>query len=92
MVAGANRFLAEGGQDVPSLPNRVILVLSYRNHGGAAVKNRRDVMKWLSALPGTMMLAKHIDAADRKPTALLLDPIYKQHDPGPGHPEQPARY
>jgi len=25
-------------------------------------------------------------------TALLLDPLYKQHDPGPGHPEQPARY
>jgi acetoin utilization deacetylase AcuC-like enzyme len=25
-------------------------------------------------------------------TALLLDPVYKQHDPGPGHPEQPARY
>jgi acetoin utilization deacetylase AcuC-like enzyme len=25
-------------------------------------------------------------------TALLLDPVYKQHDTGPGHPEQPARY
>jgi acetoin utilization deacetylase AcuC-like enzyme len=25
-------------------------------------------------------------------TALLADPIYKQHDPGAGHPEQPARY
>ena len=25
-------------------------------------------------------------------TALLADPIYKQHDPGPRHPEQPARY
>ena len=23
---------------------------------------------------------------------LLLDPIYKLHDPGPGHPEAPARY
>ena len=22
----------------------------------------------------------------------LLDSVYKQHDPGPGHPEQPARY
>src|SRR5689334_19320169 len=32
------------------------------------------------------------DAAPRKPTALLLDPLYKQHDTGPGHPEQPARY
>jgi|SRR5581483_7498923 len=25
-------------------------------------------------------------------TALLADPVYKQHDPGRGHPEQPARY
>src|SRR5262249_25673974 len=25
-------------------------------------------------------------------TALLADPVYKQHDPGAGHPEQPARY
>jgi acetoin utilization deacetylase AcuC-like enzyme len=25
-------------------------------------------------------------------TALLADPVYKQHDPGHGHPEQPARY
>src|SRR5262249_43809254 len=31
-------------------------------------------------------------AASRANTALLLDPIYKQHDTGPGHPEQPARY
>jgi acetoin utilization deacetylase AcuC-like enzyme len=26
------------------------------------------------------------------PTGLLLDPIYKLHDTGPGHPEAPARY
>jgi acetoin utilization deacetylase AcuC-like enzyme len=25
-------------------------------------------------------------------TALLLDPIYKEHDTGPGHPESPQRY
>ncbi len=25
-------------------------------------------------------------------TAILADPISKLHDPGPGHPEQPARY
>ena len=31
-------------------------------------------------------------AADRKGTALLLDSIYRKHDPGEGHPEQPARY
>ena len=56
------------------------------------MKTRRDVVKWLSALPGTIMTANQADAAGRKPTALLLDPLYKQHDPGPGHPEQPARY
>ena len=66
--------------------------LSCENHGGAELKTRRDVMKWLSTLPTTMMLANQADAADRSPTALLLDPLYKQHDPGLGHPEQPARY
>jgi len=25
-------------------------------------------------------------------TALLADPIYKEHDPGPGHPERPERF
>lgn len=38
------------------------------------------------------MLANQAAGAGRKPTALLLDSIYRQHDPGPGHPEQPARY
>ncbi len=37
-----------------------------------------------------MALETELDA--RNGTALLLDPLYKQHDPGPGHPEQPARY
>ena len=61
---------------------------------------RRDVVKWslggglVGGLLGMTMAneAEAADAAGRKPTALLLDPIYKQHDPGPGHPEQPARY
>ena len=39
-----------------------------------------------------MLIPEDFPAADRKPVALLLDPIYKQHDPGAGHPEQPARY
>jgi acetoin utilization deacetylase AcuC-like enzyme len=56
------------------------------------VKTRRDVVKWLSLLPGTIMITNQVDAAGRKPPALLLDALYKQHDPGPGHPEQPARY
>lgn len=56
------------------------------------MQTRRDMVKWVSALSGTIMIANQADAAAHKPTALLLDPLYKQHDPGPGHPEQPARY
>jgi acetoin utilization deacetylase AcuC-like enzyme len=50
------------------------------------------MMKWASALSGTIMIANKVDAAGHRPTALLLDPVYKEHDPGPSHPEQPARY
>jgi|SRR5215471_11513861 len=57
--------------------------------GPGAGTTRRDMLKWVSALPATIMSA---EAATRKPTALLLDPLYKQHDTGPGHPEQPSRY
>ena len=57
---------------------------------GWKVTSRRDVVKWLCL--GTTMISHSSEAASRKPTALLLDPLYKQHDPGPGHPEQPARY
>jgi acetoin utilization deacetylase AcuC-like enzyme len=39
-----------------------------------------------------MVLASDSPAAGSPPSALLADPIYKLHDPGPGHPEQPARY
>jgi len=31
-------------------------------------------------------------AADGRRTALLIDPVFKQHDTGPGHPERPERY
>ena len=51
--------------------------------------SRRDLMKWSI---GAMLIPENSPAAERKPAALLLDPIYKQHDPGAGHPEQPARY
>jgi len=52
---------------------------------------RRELLKWstgslLLSIVGTSV------AATRKPTALLIDPVYKQHDPGPGHPERPERY
>ncbi len=32
------------------------------------------------------------EAAQAAGTALLADPLYKEHDPGPGHPERPERY
>ncbi len=31
-------------------------------------------------------------AASPPATALLADPVYKEHDTGPGHPERPARF
>jgi acetoin utilization deacetylase AcuC-like enzyme len=62
------------------------------NRARAEVTTRRDMVKWMGALSGTIMTANQLAAADKKPTALLLDPVYRQHDPGPGHPEQPARY
>ena len=39
-----------------------------------------------------MLPVDQATGAGRRPTALLLDPIYRRHDPGEGHPEQPARY
>lgn len=30
--------------------------------------------------------------AEKKPTALMADPVSKEHDPGPSHPEKPERY
>lgn len=36
--------------------------------------------------------AEESQAAAATPTALLSDPIYRQHDPGAGHPERPERY
>src|SRR5258708_3885050 len=52
---------------------------------------RRDVLKGTA---GAVLLGNMEEAntATKSSTALLLDPIYKQHDTGPGHPEQPARY
>jgi acetoin utilization deacetylase AcuC-like enzyme len=41
---------------------------------------RRDVLK----LPAYLFM--------KPATALLADPVYREHDTGPGHPEQPARY
>ncbi len=39
------------------------------------------------------MPATNSESAAAEPTtALLADPIYKLHDTGPGHPEQPARF
>jgi acetoin utilization deacetylase AcuC-like enzyme len=52
---------------------------------------RRDLLKYSM---GTLMLpaAEESRAATADSSALLLDPIYRQHDPGAGHPERPERY
>ncbi|HSI63313.1 MAG TPA: hypothetical protein VLE43_09345 [Candidatus Saccharimonadia bacterium] len=38
------------------------------------------------------MATANATATSSLPTGLLLDGIYRDHDTGPGHPEQPARY
>jgi len=55
-----------------------------------APATRRDLLKWSVT---TLMLAQgeEVNAAGGR-TALLIDPVYKQHDTGPGHPERPERY
>src|SRR5258706_2583286 len=52
---------------------------------------RRDLLKYSV---GTFMLpaAEVSSAATADSSALLLDPVYRQHDPGTGHPERPERY
>jgi acetoin utilization deacetylase AcuC-like enzyme len=37
------------------------------------------------------VLLETVEAKARN-TALLVDPVYREHDPGPGHPERPERY
>src|SRR5262245_3737932 len=49
--------------------------------------SRRNVLQWTL---GAALVSE--TAAAEPTTALLADPIYKLHDTGPGHPEQPARY
>ena len=63
-------------------------------HSVASLPSRRDAIKWSFALSGAIIMGLEDEgiAATRQPTALLFDPIYKQHDPGEGHPERPARY
>lgn len=52
---------------------------------------RRDLLKYSA---GTLMLpaTEASGAATAARSALLLDPVYGQHDPGAGHPEAPERY
>ena len=52
---------------------------------------RRDLLKWSVSVPLLAMGEESI-AATPAGTAILADPVYKQHDPGAGHPERPERY
>ena len=49
---------------------------------------RRDLLKYSA---GALMTQFQAFAA-KSATALLADPIYREHDTGPGHPERPERY
>src|SRR5580704_1160257 len=55
-----------------------------------AYATRRDLLKWSVS---SLILAHEKEAAAAPSrTALLIDPVFKQHDTGPGHPERPERY
>jgi len=49
---------------------------------------RRELVQW--SLGAVVMT--DASAASPPATALLADPVYKEHDTGPGHPERPARF
>src|SRR5437016_1461405 len=53
----------------------------------------------VNAIPGPDVARRPLQTHGRKRrpvlppmTALLLDPVFKQHNPGSGHPECPERY
>src|SRR3989442_476087 len=50
-------------------------------HNGKRMTRRHLLAGALSMLP-----------AKTNSTALLADPVYKEHDTGPGHPERPERF
>src|SRR5579862_1599479 len=50
---------------------------------------RRELLKWSM---GALLMTDTADSATTPHTALLADPVYKDHDPGAGHPERPERY
>jgi acetoin utilization deacetylase AcuC-like enzyme len=54
--------------------------------------SRRDVLKGSVASLLMTEAGPSTGAAAKPGTALLADPVYKQHDPGGGHPERPERY
>jgi len=56
-----------------------------------APTTRRDLLKWSVSAPFLAMNEESI-AAPPTTTAIPADPVYKQHDPGAGHPERPERY
>ena len=51
--------------------------------------SRRDLLKWSV---GALLMPLEADSAATPHTALLTDLIYKDHNPGAGHPERPERY
>src|ERR1700681_2066765 len=56
----------------------------------APPKTRRELLKWYMSASFPAM-GKESSAATSN-TAILADPVYKNHDPGSGHPKRPERY
>jgi len=50
---------------------------------------RREILAWSL---GAAMAMEREAAGAATGTALLADPVYKEHDTGPGHPERSQRY
>lgn len=48
--------------------------------------------QWFAWSLGALMVREGEAAGAAPGTALLADPLYKEHDTGPGHPERPERY
>jgi acetoin utilization deacetylase AcuC-like enzyme len=56
----------------------------------APPKTRRELLKWY--MGASFLAMGNESSAATSNTAILADPVYKNHDPGSGHPERPERY
>ena len=61
----------------------------FRRSPGTRISDECASITW----PGIIeILQAQVNGRRRVRIALLIDPVFKQHDTGPGHPERPERY